>query len=258
MTAVLDDLELLLSSAPPETEAVYSRLAARYEHFRTLWLHLAGGSVERAMFDDLATLLTPTTRVLDAGSGTGPLARRIHALQPDAELILLDLVPAMLAQAADVPGERIVASVQDIPLPDESVDIEVSGWTIETVADPFAAVSEYLRVIKPDGYVLYTFCSLPNGWASRTGTALLRAIIENRFAGNFLATEETPWHDCERSRRVRSLSGLTTYVLLRKCCAVKGAILPPVDGATRYEAVAIASIEGVGGTPQAKESPAWI
>ena len=253
MTAVLDDLDLLISSAPAETEAVYARLATRYEHFRALWLHLAGDSVERAMFDDLATLLTPGVRVLDAGSGTGPLARRIHALQPDAELILLDLVPAMLAQATDVPGERIVASVQAIPLPDASVDVVVSGWTIETVADPFAAVSEYLRVIKPDGYVLYTFCSLPSGWASRTGTTLLRAVIAGRFAGNFLATEETPWHDCERSRRVRSISGLTTYVLLRKCCAVGEAILPTAGSAAWHDGTDALPIEGVGDTKQAKE-----
>ena len=87
-------------------------------------------------------------------------------------------------------------------------------------------MSEYLRVINDGGFVLYTFCSLPGGWVSRAGTALLRGIVEHRFAGHFLGTEETPWHDCERSRRVRSHTGLTTFVVLRKCCTVGPGILP--------------------------------
>lgn len=97
---------------------------------------------------------------------------------------------------------------------------------IETVPDPIKAVSEYLRFLTPTGYVLYTFCSLPSGWASRAGTALLRAAVENRFAGQFLPPEETPWHSCERSRRVRSHLGLTSYIVLRKCCPVGPGVLP--------------------------------
>lgn len=231
MTQLLDDLDLLLSRAPDDVQDVYERVANTYERFRALWVQLAGGTVEQTMLTDLREIIEPGHRVLDAGAGTGTLSRRIHAIEPHATLTLLDLSPAMLSHAVDVPGSRIEGSVLDLPFPDHSFDVVVSGWVIETVPDPIKAVSEYLRVITPGGYVLYTFCSLPNGWVSRAGTALLRAAVANRFAGQFLPPEETPWHDCERSRRVQSHLGLTSYIVLRKCCPVGPGVLPaPMDG----------------------------
>ncbi len=229
MHAIIDEAEYLLSGGDRDTKATYDHVADSYERFREVWLALAGASVERAMLDDLAAILRPGQEVLDAGCGTGALSRRIAQLQPRVALTLLDLSPAMLAHAGDVSGTHLVGSVLDLPFEDGTFDVVVSGWVIETVPDPLAAVSEYLRVINDDGYVLYTFCSLPNGWLSRAGTALLRGIIEHRFAGHFLRVEKTPWHDCERSRRVHSRPELTAYVLLRKCCHVEPEILPSPD-----------------------------
>ncbi len=226
MSALLDDVDLLLTHAPADPLAVYERAAEGYEQFRALWVHLAGGAVEQVMVDDLTATLTPGARVLDAGCGTGTLSRRIREMQPAVQLTLLDLSPAMLAHTADIPGEKRVGSVMALPFPDNAFDVVVSSWVIETVPDPIKAVSEYLRVINADGYVFYTFCSLPGGFVSRAGTALLRAAVENRFAGRFLPLDETPWHNCERSRRVQSHTGLTTFVCLRKCCAVAAPILP--------------------------------
>ncbi len=226
MSELLDDIDLLLTTAPDEPKAVYDRVAGRYEQFRALWINLAGKAVEEAMLAEARTILRPGMRVLDAGCGTGTLARQLRAIEPRLELTLFDLSPEMLAHTADIPATRVEGSVLALPFPDNSVDLVVSSWVIETVPDPMQAVSEYLRVITDDGYVLYTFCSLPEGLVSRAGTALLRGAVQHRFAGHFLPPEETPWHDCERSRRVRSRAGLTTFVELRKCCSVGAPILP--------------------------------
>lgn len=226
MTNVFDALDLLFTDAPDDPKAVYDHVAAQYDEFRKLWLHLAGGAVEKAMIADLHEILAPRQRILDAGCGTGAIARDVHAFQPDAPLTMLDLSPAMLDRATDIPGEHIAGSVLDLPFPENTFDIVVSAWVIETVSDPMQAVREYLRVIKTTGYVFYTFCSVPEGWFSRAGTALLREVVESRFAGHFLSPDETPWHDCVRSRQVRSQSGLTTYIALRKCCPIGPRIMP--------------------------------
>lgn len=222
----LDSLGYLLSRGPDDPQAVYERVADRYDRFRELWIGFAGGTLEATMVADLRAILRPGQRVLDAGAGTGAIARRVRAIQPDAHLTLLDISSAMLARTADIPGEHVEGSVLDLPFPDNAFDIVVSAWVIETVPDPMRAIGEYLRVINDGGYVLYTFCSIPQGWVSLAGTALLRAAVEKRFAGHFLGTEETPWHDCERSRRVRSTTGLTTYIVLRKCCPIGPGITP--------------------------------
>ena len=226
MTTVLDDIDLLLTPAPADTKGLYDRVADQYEQFRALWIRLAGNAVERPMLEDLQAILAPDRRVLDAGCGTGTLSRRIRTMEPAADLTLLDLSGAMLSHTEDIPAARVQGSVLDLPFPDNTFDIVVSSWVIETVPHPITAVSEYLRVINDTGYVLYTFCSLPDSWVSRAGTALLRATVEHRFGGNFLPPERTPWHDCERSFRVRSHAGLTTFVMLRKCCSVGPGILP--------------------------------
>ena len=220
------DAALFRGAPDDDVAAVYDRAADRYDHFRELWLRLAGQGAEDAMLAGLRAALRPGTRVLDAGCGSGVLARKMREIEPAIELTLLDFSKAMLDQAADIPGDRVQGSVLDLPFADASFDVVVSAWVIETLPDPMRAVQEYLRVLHPDGQLLYTFCSLPHGWFSRAGSAWLRAAVHRGFAGDFLDGEHTPWHDCERSHLQRFSHGLTTEVALRSCCEVGAPVLP--------------------------------
>ena len=226
--AFLADAELFRGVADGDVEAVYNRAAKRYDRFRELWLRLAGAGAEEAMLADLRAVLRPGAKVLDAGCGTGVLARRMLEVEPDIELTLVDLSAAMLARANDVPGKHLQGSVLDLPFADGTFDVVVSAWVIETVPEPMRAVSEYLRVLNPEGHGLYTFCSLPHGWFSRAGSAWLRNAVRRGFAGEFLAGESTPWHDCDRSHLIRFSHGLTTEVALQKCYTVGAPVLPAV------------------------------
>ncbi|MGH2947935.1 MAG: class I SAM-dependent methyltransferase [Solirubrobacteraceae bacterium] len=220
----VEALEVLVGTPAAETRALYDRAAPVYEEFRNLWLALVGRSAEEAMLQDLRAVLQPGAQVLDAGAGTGVLARRVLAIEPTASVTLVDASPAMLERAAGVPGKSLVADVEALPFPNRAFDVVVSAWVIETLDEPLTAVREFVRVIRDDGHVFYTFCSLPEGWLSRGGSRLLREVIERRFAGRFLPPERTPWHDCERSHRIRFRGGLTTEIALQKCCAVEPAV----------------------------------
>lgn len=48
----------------------------------------------------------------------------------------------------------IVASGDDLPIEDESVDFVISSHTIEHIFDPIKALKEWYRVIKKGGYIL--------------------------------------------------------------------------------------------------------
>ncbi len=226
MRDVLADTAVPMGVPPVDVRQLYDHAADHYDHFRALWLRLAGAPAEQALIEDLRAVLRPGARVLDAGCGTGEVARQVLRLEPTAQVTLLDLSAGMLSRAADVPGKHVLGSVLELPFADESFDIVTSGWVIETVPDPRAAVREYLRVINAGGHVFYTFCSLPQGFFSRAGSAYLRAAVRRGFAGEFIPEARTPWHNCERSHRVRSRGGLVTEVALRKCCHVEPAVLP--------------------------------
>ena len=235
MTARLtpSDIDFISSAPVADTQVLYDRAADRYDHFRGLWLQLAGNGAERAMFEDVAAGLHPAASVLDAGCGTGAVARRIVALEPAVEMTLLDASPRMLDRASDVPGDRHVGSVEALPFDDDTFDLVVSAWVIETVEDPMAAVREYLRVVRSGGRVVYSFCSLPGGWFTRAGSTWLRAAVRKGFAGDFLEEERQPWHDCSSSHRRRFRGGLTTEVLLGSCCSVGASILPAAPKDTK-------------------------
>lgn len=230
ITDLIADLDVLHGAPSEDVQAVYDRAASSYERFRERWLAIAGRSAEQAMLTDLAAVLKPGARVLDAGCGTGALSRQMLITCPTIDLTMLDLSPGMLARTADLSGKRLQGSVLELPFADDSFDVVVSAWVIETVVDPLAAVTELLRVLAQDGLVVYTFCSLPEGWASRTGSALLRALVKHGFAGEFLDETHTPWHDCARSHRRSFHGGLTTEIALGKCCTVSDGTLPTVAG----------------------------
>ena len=97
--------------------------------------------------------------VLDLGSGAGAdvllSARRVG---PTGRAIGLDMTDEMLALAranADEAGatnvEFLKGHIEDIPLPDSSVDVVISNCVINLSADKPQVIREVARVLKPDG-----------------------------------------------------------------------------------------------------------
>ena len=89
--------------------------------------------------DALTMLPAPPRRVLDLGAGTGLLSARVAAAYPDAEYVLVDGAPAMLAQAeqALTATYNITIHVADLadPLPEGEFDAVVSALAIHHLDD---------------------------------------------------------------------------------------------------------------------------
>jgi ubiquinone/menaquinone biosynthesis C-methylase UbiE len=82
-------------------------------------MRVAGPVAEGATFVDIPVAASKIhhPRVLDAGAGTGALTRRLAASEPTIHPVLVDLSPAMLAEAADLYEPRAVATLTSLPTP---------------------------------------------------------------------------------------------------------------------------------------------
>jgi arsenite methyltransferase len=105
--------------------------------------------------------LRPGERVLDLGSGGGIdvllSARRVgetgFAFGVDMTEEMLDLARANAAKAGAHNVEFLEGTIEDVPLPDETVDVVISNCVINLSADKAAVIREMFRVLKPGGRI---------------------------------------------------------------------------------------------------------
>ena len=86
---------------------------------------------------------------LDVGCGTGALLATIMRAQSPKSMAGIDPSAGFLATAADRLGETVdlsVADAQNLPFPDDSFDVVVSGLVLNFVPEPSVAIGEMRRV----------------------------------------------------------------------------------------------------------------
>ena len=121
----------------------------------------------------LGELLGPVDghRMLDAGAGDGRFA--VEASAEGAEVTALDLSPAMLSVARERARERSMAleavegDVTALPFPSSSFDRAVTVTVLCFVPDPFRAVQELARVLRPGGVRVIGELGLWSPWNLR-------------------------------------------------------------------------------------------
>ena len=94
-------------------------------------------------------------KLLDAGCGTGWFSKL--SCERGAIVTSMDLGENLLSKVAQkCTSERVVGSILEIPFKDNSFDIIVSSEVIEHVPDPYKAIQELFRVLKPGGTLVLT------------------------------------------------------------------------------------------------------
>jgi ubiquinone/menaquinone biosynthesis C-methylase UbiE len=103
--------------------------------------------------------LSPGEVVLDLGSGGGiDVLLSARRVAPDGMAYGLDMTPDMhqLAQRNQADSgvtnaEFLLGTIEDIPLPDSTVDVIISNCVVNLAADKSAVFAEAFRVLRPGG-----------------------------------------------------------------------------------------------------------
>ena len=137
-------------------------------------------------------LLRPTDTVLDVGCGRGEYAEDPVTARRDLR-ILRGKVKKVIGLDVDRDAANnpfldefclLEGGTSSWPIPDNSVDLIVTDWTLEHVSDPARFLEEARRVLNPGGY----FCArTTNAWGY---VALAARIIPERFHQRLIQTAQ--------------------------------------------------------------------
>ncbi len=208
--------------------------------------------------------LEPGMRMLDAGSGSGWVAREVAARFPEAEVVGVDLSPGYVAYATDkakAAGLRNVrfetGDLQSLHFDPGTFDLVWSQFVLYFLPDPQAALAGFRRITKPGGKVMAALHQLPgevyppNVTSQPFMDALTRKILTN--------------FRCEAMPQMFRRAGLTDIGLDVQRDTIYGKVDGTYSAAQRrnLEEVMSGPLERIGPTVSAGESPAecfarWI
>jgi ubiquinone/menaquinone biosynthesis C-methylase UbiE len=123
--------------------------------------HGVNSEIEKELWgNEIAQLLghRQNQKILDIGTGTGFLALLLAGM--GHRVTAVDWSTTMMqrarekAKASQIPILFEVQDAENLTFPDGSFDAVVSRHVLWTLADPFRASKEWVRVIKPGGMVI--------------------------------------------------------------------------------------------------------
>lgn len=143
-------------------------------------------------------------QLLDAGCGTGWFSQK--AAERGAIVTSMDLGENLLNEVAKkCETKRVVGSILEIPFNDNTFDYVISSEVIEHTPDPYVAIKEIYRVLKPGGIMVL---STPNQFWKWT------LWIANKF----------------NLRPYQGLENWSSYFKLKNECIKNGFIIEEIKG----------------------------
>jgi ubiquinone/menaquinone biosynthesis C-methylase UbiE len=142
----------------PSLWPLFRRLTRwQFDRIAPQWDEMRSGDAFAPLEAALATIESPPGRVLDLGTGTGRAAFLLARRYPEAEVVGVDIAPAMLAEARRLTPTELEgrvrfegADAEHLPYPDSSFDLV-------SLANMIPFFPELGRVTAPGGAVVFSF-----------------------------------------------------------------------------------------------------
>lgn len=191
---------------PARVRRSFNRAARSYDAAAVVPAEIRNRLLERL---DLVKLQPKV--VLDLGAATGHASKALKHRYRSAEVIALDLAPAMLVEADRRQGwlkrfHRVVADAHRLPIKDGSTQLVFSNLMLEWCHDPDAVFAEIRRVLQPGGLLTFatlgpdTLGELREGWRKIDSNPHVHRFIDMHDLGDALirAGLAEPVMDTER------------------------------------------------------------
>ncbi|MCU7843965.1 MAG: malonyl-ACP O-methyltransferase BioC [Candidatus Thiodiazotropha sp. (ex Monitilora ramsayi)] len=173
-----------------QARLAFSRAAPYYDEVAELQREIA-----QRMLDRLEYIRHQPARVLDVGAGTGDATHALIRKYSEAEVLALDFALPMLQQTrarspASVLPVCLCGDAEQLPLADSSVDMIFSNATLQWCNDLPGTFREFLRVLRPNGMLLFstfgpdTLMELRDSWASVDGSTHVSPFVDMHNIGD--------------------------------------------------------------------------
>jgi len=159
-----------------QVRSIFNRVAGRYDLMNDL-MSMGIHRVWKRRFCKEANNSTGQVFV-DLAGGTGDIASAM--INDQREVIIIDPSIEMMRIAEKRLGNScryLAASAEDIPLPDNSVDVLTISFGIRNATDISKSLQEIARVLKPGGHFYCLEFSTPYAWLEPFYNAWSRFVI---------------------------------------------------------------------------------
>jgi ubiquinone/menaquinone biosynthesis C-methylase UbiE len=137
---------------------VFRRLTRwQFDRIAPQWDDMRSGDAFAPLEAALDSIESAPSRVLDLGTGTGRAAFLLARRYPEAEVVGVDIAPAMLAEARKLTPPELAdrvrferADAEELPYPD-------SSFELVSLANMIPFFPELERVTAPGGAVVFSF-----------------------------------------------------------------------------------------------------
>jgi ubiquinone/menaquinone biosynthesis C-methylase UbiE len=128
----------------------------------------------------MAVLPAQSKTILDVGCGTGLLTGRLATERPQATVTGFDFSAGMLDQARQQSPTQswVRGDATRLPVRSSGIDVITCTESFHWYPDQPAAVSEFARVLRPNGRAIITFLSPPAAVLSRLAGAALNLACQ--------------------------------------------------------------------------------
>lgn len=139
----------MTSHTPDTVVAHFDGVADAYDEVLPFFSSFAQAAVSRIS-------VAQTSRALDVAAGRGAFTAEL--LKQGVEVVAVDGAPNMVTLLArDFPHiDTHVMDASKLDFPDETFNLVTCGFAIHIVADPWTALDEIIRVLKPGGQLAMT------------------------------------------------------------------------------------------------------